>query len=132
MLRLKLATLLILISSAAYAGPIPTDTGDYCKDQIIDYMRTQFGDEVEFYNWERMKQGRSGDYLYWFNSNVCDSEIYVTVPVSSGACKTVHYWYVPLHVHTIYAEGNCRDLIPRQRPIRHEDLSGCHRPGCMN
>lgn len=129
-------TILFLISclfiAIAKAGPIPTETGDYCKDQILDFMRTQFHEDIELTNWDKMKMGRSGDYLYWFDAKeLCEEgSFYVEVPVSSGSCSTVHYWYVPLYVHRIRGDKDCKRYYPRYRPIRKRDMRGCYSPSC--
>ncbi|MCB0367821.1 MAG: hypothetical protein H6624_01460 [Bdellovibrionaceae bacterium] len=129
MKRLSIALFVATFGLSAFAVDyIPSKTGDYCKDQIVDYMQTKFGADVQLSEWGRMKHAAQGDFTYWVTSNKCTASFYFRVPVNELACELAHYWYVPKYVHSVYTEGDCLSLLPEEVYIRDEDLTEKHRP----
>ena len=120
-----LGVLLLFLSQTNSAeGPVPSISGDYCKDQIIDVFTTKFGKDIEFSAWGKVTQGKDGrDLVYWVETNICAGTFYVRVPVRTDNCAQEHFFYVPRYVNAIYAEGACKSVFADDYQVSSDDFS---------
>ena len=98
-----------LISAEASAQVIPTETGDYCKDQALNQLRALYGVEVEIE--AVFVDGAHETVNYWMRTNLCDGHLVASF-VRNASCKVAHYGSVPQYMKRLWAHGeNCQKVL---------------------
>ena len=135
MKTLIITSLFIFLSSSIQAQAfelIETKTGNYCKDQTLDWFHTKFGSEATIGKLHKFKKYKSNGFMYFTDtSSVCSGTIYIDLPVASS-CEMAHYWYVPKFLHTVWADGDCKKIFPKRTLITEDDFSGCYHQDCQD
>ncbi|MCB0362949.1 MAG: hypothetical protein KDD35_09505 [Bdellovibrionales bacterium] len=124
--RLFLGTIaLISIAPLSYASisRAPTQSGDYCLDQGLDYLETRFGSDhrIVFEYTIGAYPVNYNKLLYAFSiKTLCDGKFYLSTGagVDINNCTSVHYGKVPQKFVGISADGQCQKFFPRPERIK--------------
>ncbi len=92
-----------------------TETGNYCVDQGMNYIRNTLGPGTKIisrFN-DRARERHDLNWFTWFKTNKCDGLIAVTYGSTFWwQCKSVHYISVPHYAWQAWATGDCKRLMP--------------------
>lgn len=116
--------LLVSLSFSAQAGfeYIPTESGNYCKDQVTNFIYNYFGDNVQIEKMHKIKSGGPGASIaFWVKTNLCDGYI-VGETMSQPSCGTPHYGFVPAYVIRFWGYNKCHKLIKNDIYPTDEEL----------
>ena len=107
-----LVGMFLVIGIDGYASqPLPTRTGDYCKDDALDYVADKG------WNLIRMKAlgwgGKDKLRAYWIEIQACTGYIILELNQPKSDCTMAHYWRRSNFMSRVYAMGDCKRLVPR-------------------
>ena len=111
LLGLAMVTGLMTVAGEASADVVPSETGDYCRDQALDGLRMLYGDAVEIKE-VTFVDGAHETVNYWMKTNVCEGYIVASF-VRNASCKAPHYGFVPQYIKRLWAHGGtCVQVLP--------------------
>ncbi len=103
-------------TQASMWDKIPTETGNYCKDQARGFIRYLFGDDIKFYSTATSQcSGPAGcDINMWMEVDFCDGYLVATY-APYIMCSHPHYGSMPLYIKRLWAYGECKNFLPRDK-----------------
>lgn len=110
--------------------PIPTETGNYCKDQGLYFLRHQFGGQnitvvekgSELLSRDRIKNAPPTVWTEWWSTSLCSGYFVMEFRGHKANCKRAHYGSVPAYLKRVRATGECLTLIPEEQYPTPEQL----------
>lgn len=115
-----LAACLILGSVSASAGifdRVPSPTGNYCKDEVVEFFEARFpGAQMK----KLFTAGSGRTWEFWMETNLCQGYfVYDFSGFDKGECSNVQYGSRSRFMQRVWAYGECRDLMPRDEYPRY-------------
>lgn len=115
---MKLAILLLFpflfaaIDAHAMGGKIPTESGNYCKDEANEWIVKRFGAENKAQSMTKAGSGR--DWQFWAKVPVCDGAIVLDFAGTEGfECTNAQYGSRTRYLRQIWGYGDCERVLPR-------------------
>lgn len=110
------AALIALLPFAASATGklhfIESRSGDYCRDELEDLLRSRFGEHVKVTSAIQLGQGEW--WLMWAKTNLCDGWVVAKFVGERWNCRQGRYGYSPKTLVAAFGkEGTCKQIIPR-------------------
>lgn len=113
--QVGVASLVVLFSTVAMAFPwkfVPSQSGDYCRDELEQLLQKKFGENVKVTDAKGLGSGEQ--WVMWATSNACSGYIAASFMGEKWTCKQGVYGKRP---HTLIAayghSGTCKDMIPK-------------------
>lgn len=100
-----------LQSAQAFPELIPSASGNYCEDEVVESITKRFGNNVEF---KRIfKVGVDNKFSYWAQTNLCEGYfVFEMTQMYSYFCRTAQYGSRTRYATLVWAMGDCRQLMP--------------------
>lgn len=106
--------LILTMSHLAMAFPehIPSPHGNYCEDDVVDFINHRFGPNVEIK--KVFKEGVDFDFRYWAITNMCDGYFaFEMARIPAWDCRTAQYGSRTKMIRMVWALGECKNLMPK-------------------
>jgi len=104
---------ILFATSIANAQSIPVESGDYCKDDIANYVALRFGPETKITKMFHI--GGSGviTHYYWYQVDACEGDIVGVFRGEGWQCQSAQYGSrTQLLTYTYARSESCRQFIP--------------------
>lgn len=113
------ALLFLSPAHAASFAKVPSQTGNFCRDQALAHLRHLFGAGIRFGKTFTALAG--DDVSMWIKTDACDG-YFVAHLNRNASCTSAHYGFAPTYIRRIWAYGDCAALLPRDTYPRKDSL----------
>lgn len=112
---MKYLSLLLLLAATdafAFGAKIPTESGNYCKDEANEWLVNRFGREGKALSMTKAGSGR--DWQFWAKTKLCEDAIVLDfVGTEGNECTTAQYGERIRFMKQVWGQGDCARVLPR-------------------
>lgn len=108
-----LFSVLFTISAIANASAIPAIDGNYCKDDVYNYVAMRFGTKTQITKMFRINGSGVITHYIWFQVDACQGDIVAVFRGEGWQCSSAQYGTRIQLLTYVYAHSeSCQQFIP--------------------
>ena len=108
-----LFSVLLTASAIANASAIPAIDGNYCKDDVFNYVAMRFGPETQITKSFKVNGSGVITHYIWFQVDACEGDIVAVFRGEGWQCSSPQYGSRTQLLTYVYARSeSCKQFIP--------------------